>query len=114
MANDPEISSSQALGLLRKGTLPFAEVFTHGTLSVEIYKPDKVDNQKPHDRDEVYVVIAGTGVFLSGERRWNFNPGDFLFAPAGAPHRFVEFSEDFSTWVIFYGPKGGEKAGDKA
>jgi hypothetical protein len=24
-------------------------------------------------------------------------------------HRFEEFTDDFYTWVIFYGPDGGEK-----
>jgi hypothetical protein len=35
-------------------------------------------------------------------------PRDFLFVAAGDEHRFVEFTEDFSTWVLFYGPEGGE------
>jgi uncharacterized protein YjlB len=29
--------------------------------------------------------------------------GDVLFAAAGEPHRFVDFSADFSVWVLFYG-----------
>ena len=36
----------------------FAEVFTHGSLSVEIFAPHGVDNQQPHTRDEVYVVAS--------------------------------------------------------
>jgi hypothetical protein len=24
-------------------------------------------------------------------------------------HRFEEFSADFATWVMFWGPKGGER-----
>jgi uncharacterized protein YjlB len=39
----------------------------------------------------------------------SFEKGDFLFAPAGVKHRFEDFSDDFLTWVIFYGPEGGEK-----
>jgi hypothetical protein len=23
-------------------------------------------------------------------------------------HRFEDFTEDFATWVVFYGPEGGE------
>lgn len=93
---------------LRQSGKPFLELFQHGTLSVEIYKPDKVDLQQPHDRDEVYVVIAGSGTFINGNNNVSFSPGDFLFVPAGVEHRFVDFTPDFSTWVIFYGPKGGE------
>jgi mannose-6-phosphate isomerase-like protein (cupin superfamily) len=43
-------------------------------------------------------------------RRETFGPGDFLFAPAGVEHRFEDFSKDFATWVLFYGPEGGEQA----
>jgi hypothetical protein len=27
------------------------------------------------------------------------------------PHRFEDFTHDFGTWVIFYGPEGGEQPG---
>jgi uncharacterized protein YjlB len=35
--------------------------------------------------------------------------GDVLFVPAQAEHCFTEFTEDFKTGVLFYGPEGGEK-----
>jgi hypothetical protein len=31
------------------------------------------------------------------------------FSPAGVPHLFEDFTDDFGTWVIFYGPEGGER-----
>jgi mannose-6-phosphate isomerase-like protein (cupin superfamily) len=37
-----------------------------------------------------------------------FQQGDILFVPAGSVHRFINFTADFATWVIFYGPEGGE------
>jgi mannose-6-phosphate isomerase-like protein (cupin superfamily) len=107
--NRPEVSIEQALLLLKESKNLFQEVFRHGSLSVEFYKPDKIDHQKPHDRDEVYVVVSGTGTFYNEGRRWGFKPGDFLFVPAGAEHRFESFTDDFATWVFFYGPVGGEK-----
>ena len=36
-------------------------------------------------------------------------PGSLLFVPALRPHRFTQFTDDFSTWVVFYGPDGGER-----
>lgn len=86
----------------------FATIFEHGTLSVEIYAPRGTDPQKPHTRDEGYIVVHGTGTFLCGGRREQFAPGDFLFAAAGVEHRFENFSDDLAVWVIFYGPEGGE------
>ena len=87
----------------------FATVLEHGTLDVEIYAPRGTDPQKPHTRDEVYVVLSGRGDFVLGSERRAFGPGDVLFAPAGAIHRFENFGDDFATWVVFYGPEGGER-----
>jgi oxalate decarboxylase/phosphoglucose isomerase-like protein (cupin superfamily) len=88
---------------------PFAVVFEHGTLSVEIFAPRGADTQQPHSRDEVYVVARGRGEFLSDGARQHVAAGDFLFVPARVPHRFENFSDDFAVWVFFYGPEGGER-----
>jgi len=85
-----------------------AALFEHGTLQVKLYAPRGADLQQPHTRDEVYVVVSGSGVFVNGGRRQPFEPGEVLFAPAGAEHRFEDFTDDFVTWVFFYGPQGGE------
>src|SRR5215472_12109929 len=79
----------------------FAELFQHGSLAIEIYAPKKVDLQKPHSRDEVYIVVSGTGWFVVGDQRLRFSSGDALFAAAGEVHRFEDFSDDFITWVVF-------------
>ena len=85
---------------------PFMVLFRRGEFSVELFAPRGTDSQEPHEQDEVYIVAAGSGVFQRGEERVPFERGDFLFAAAGVPHRFEEFTEDFQTWVIFFGPKG--------
>ena len=71
--------------------------------------PHRTDPQQPHPRDEVYVIVSGTGRFLRGEEEVIFERGDVLFAAAGKFHRFVDFSQDFVAWVFFYGPEGGEE-----
>lgn len=86
----------------------FSELFAHGTLSVEIYAPKGNDPQKPHTRDEAYIVVSGSGDFVFADQRVKFGTGDFLFARAGVVHRFENFTDDLVVWVIFYGPEGGE------
>ncbi len=103
-----KISKTEGLEKLASSGKLFLEVFNHGTLSVEVYKPVGTDLQQPHDRDEVYIVISGEGTFLSDGKSYVFKPGDFLFVPSGIEHRFEDFTEDFATWVIFFGPVGGE------
>lgn len=86
-----------------------AIVFERGQLTVEIYAPRGVDTQQPHTRDELYIVIQGSGFYSDGESRVPFVAGDCLFAPAGVAHRFEDFTDDLTTWVIFYGEEGGDK-----
>ena len=94
---------------LSKHDQPFIPAFERGELEVELYEPRGKDLQTPHTRDEVYVVVSGSGKFMCSAETKSFEPGDVLFAPAGAEHRFLDFTNDLSVWVIFYGPEGGDK-----
>ena len=89
--------------------LRFATLLQRGSLSVEFYAPLGRDDQQPHAQDELYVVVSSRGEFVNGGDRHAFGPGDVLFVPAGVEHRFENFTDDFQTWVIFYGPTGGEQ-----
>lgn len=91
----------------------FARVLARGTMEVEVYAPRGSDPQTPHLRDEIYVVVEGSGKFVNGETRHPFGPGDVLFVPAGVEHRFEDFTDDLVVWVVFYGPEGGENTGHR-
>jgi mannose-6-phosphate isomerase-like protein (cupin superfamily) len=86
----------------------FATVFTHGTLLVEILAPPSYVPLPPHTRDEVYVVIQGSGELVKDGKALPIGPGDFLFVAAGVEHHFKNFTDDLTIWVIYYGPEGGE------
>lgn len=85
-----------------------APMLAHGSMLVRFYAPRGADEQTPHTRDELYVVARGSGTFVNGGERHPFGEGDVLFVPAGVEHRFEDFTDDFATWVVFYGPEGGE------
>jgi mannose-6-phosphate isomerase-like protein (cupin superfamily) len=112
MAKSAEITLEEAL---RRGPPPSGNlavpIFGHGSLEVELYTPSGTDPQAPHDRDEVYVVVRGAGLFFNGRERREVQSGSFIFVPAGQEHRFESFSQDLAVWVLFYGPVGGETAG---
>ena len=101
-----------------------APALSHGTMEVRWYQPQDTDPQTPHDRDELYVVVSGTALFIradeslpfadtairvGGEEKVSVQPGDVLFVPAGTEHRFEAMSPDFGTWMMFWGPEGGER-----
>ena len=83
----------------------FAVALQRGSLTVEFYAPRGSDPQKPHTRDEVYVVMSGSGWFVNGPDRHRFRKGDVLFVPANVPHRFDEFSDDLAVWAVFCSPQ---------
>ena len=87
---------------------PFTVLMKHGTMSVEYFAPLKTDTQSPHQQDELYVIARGHGQFNRNGEMIEYKAGDVLFVPAGMEHRFENFSDDFATWVIFYGQQGGE------
>ena len=103
------IPLNEAITALQKETgKKFAVLMQHGTMSVEYFAPYKTDTQTPHTQDELYIIVAGSGTFFRNGERIIFSKGDVLFVPAGMEHRFENFTEDFATWVIFYGRQGGE------
>lgn len=87
---------------------PFVTALAHGTMLVEYFVPHGPDQQQPHTQDELYFVTKGSAVFYRGDERVNCTMGDVLFVPAGMIHRFEGFTPDFETWVVFWGPEGGE------
>jgi mannose-6-phosphate isomerase-like protein (cupin superfamily) len=107
-----------------------ARLMRHGSMELRWYAPQGSDPQLPHDRDELYFIVSGHGVFmraeeklpfgedrtmlLGGVRRVSVQPGDALFVPAGTEHRFESMSSDFGAWIVFYGPEGGERPCDQA
>lgn len=103
------VSLADARARLRTAPKAFIELFKYGDCSVELYAPKGTDPQQPHAQDELYIIASGSGIFRSGDRDFCFTAGDVLFVPAHVVHRFETFSEDFETWVIFFGPKGGSK-----
>lgn len=86
----------------------YGVLLANGSMELGYYKPVGSDGQSPHDQDEIYIVQTGHGRFIRGGKSIPFKAGDALFVAAGVDHRFVDFSDDFAAWVIFYGPTGGE------
>jgi mannose-6-phosphate isomerase-like protein (cupin superfamily) len=78
------------------------EVLRHRAMSLSLFAPRETDFQSPHQEDELYVIVSGTGVFSMEGEDQPFGPGDVLFVPALVAHRFARFTPDFQAWVVFF------------
>lgn len=108
-----QLTVRDALAVLGDKGENYLKLFSQPGLDIALYKPEEIDPQGPHLRDEIYVIASGSGRFVQEEESRPFGPGDLLFVPKGIAHRFVDFTEDFSTWVIFFGavPLAGAAGG---
>ena len=100
----PPVALADALALPRTPGRS-AEIFIDGELEIRFAAKPTDGPQTPHLRDELYVVAAGSGRYRLGDEVSDVGAGDLLFAAAHTAHGFEAISEDFSVWVIFYGPE---------
>lgn len=64
------------------------------------------DLQRPHTEDELYLVLRGRGrIAVEAEER-AVAPGDLIYVPARAEHRFFAIEEDLEL-LVFFAPAEG-------
>jgi mannose-6-phosphate isomerase-like protein (cupin superfamily) len=68
-----------------------------GVYSLVAPEPDR---QQPHDDDELYIVLEGTGVLEIEGKQVSLKEGTAALVEAGADHRFNAY-EHQSVLVIF-------------
>lgn len=69
-------------------------------LGVYVLVAPEPDKQQPHEDDEVYIVLGGTGVLEVEKEQTPVKEGSAVFVKAGADHHFSAY-EQLSVLVIF-------------
>jgi mannose-6-phosphate isomerase-like protein (cupin superfamily) len=69
-------------------------------IGVYVLVAPEPDRQQPHADDEVYVVLDGHGTLEVEGTPVELHPGNAVFVPAGAEHRFTGY-EELSVLVVF-------------
>lgn len=63
-------------------------------------RPGEEDTQTPHDEDELYFVIEGSGFIEVGGEKRPVKKGSVVFVPAHVPHHF--FGNEKDALVVLY------------
>jgi mannose-6-phosphate isomerase-like protein (cupin superfamily) len=77
----------------RLGPGGYEVVFDSPALELGVYvliAPD-ADDQEPHDQDEIYVVLDGTGVLTVAGEETELHRGDAALVAARTEHRFSAY-----------------------
>ena len=69
-------------------------------LGVYVLVAPEPARQQPHDDDEIYVVLEGSGTLDVAGKPVELREGHAVFVPAGVEHRFSGY-EQLSVLVIF-------------
>jgi mannose-6-phosphate isomerase-like protein (cupin superfamily) len=79
----------------------YEAVHSAGGLEVGVYVlvAPEPDRQQPHDGDEVYVVLEGSGTLDIAGEAVSLATGNAAFVPAGTEHQFKDY-ERLSVLVI--------------
>ena len=98
---------------LREAAGGYEVVHESPSLEVGVYVlvAPEPDRQQPHEDDELYVVLEGTGVLEVEGREVDVREGSAVFVEAGAEHRFSAY-EHLCVLVMFErnrteNPRGG-------
>jgi mannose-6-phosphate isomerase-like protein (cupin superfamily) len=87
---------------LAAGNGGYEVVHESGSVEVGVYVlvAPEADRQQPHEDDEIYIVLEGSGTLEIEEKQVELREGQAIFVPAGADHRFVGY-ERLSVLVLF-------------
>jgi mannose-6-phosphate isomerase-like protein (cupin superfamily) len=69
-------------------------------IGVYVLVAPEPDRQQPHEDDEVYIVLEGSGVLDVEGTPVELREGHAVFVPSGADHRFSGY-EQLSVLVVF-------------
>jgi mannose-6-phosphate isomerase-like protein (cupin superfamily) len=98
--------------MMERLPLPANEKWKHGIWDVEpfekkgvrlvFFAPRGKDFQTSHEEDELYFIVRGSGEIVIGDEIFTFEAGDAFFVAANVEHKFIDFTDDFATWAIFF------------
>lgn len=87
---------------------PWLQFLEVSTLRAGLYKVPAggVDEQEPHDEDEIYFVVSGRGALRVEAEDIPVGPGRLLYVRSHVAHHFHSISEDLRVLVFFSAAEG--------
>jgi mannose-6-phosphate isomerase-like protein (cupin superfamily) len=108
--NRGQVFTIGALSQQRAATAkPYLEFLRVPAMSAGLYvlAAGATDQQKPHGEDEIYYVLRGKARMRVAGDEFDVAPGQVIFVPARAEHRFFEITEELGLLVFFAPAESG-------
>ncbi len=82
---------------------PWYPFVDHKTMLLGVYKlqPGQPDRQPPHEYDEIYFILEGSGTLSVNSDSLKVEPGSVIFVRAHLPHAFHHYRSPLTVLVFF-------------
>ncbi len=97
------VSALERLEELAEDESGFVEVLDEESVTVDIgrHTADTAAAKNPHNEDELYYIISGSGKLRVGDEVHSIESGDTVFVEQGLEHDFFDIEEDIVTLAVF-------------
>lgn len=79
------------------------EVLQTESMTVEVgrYPSASAAPKNPHNEDELYCVLSGTGKLRVGDETYDVERGDLVHVESGLEHDFFAIEEEITVLIVF-------------
>ena len=95
------VSTNNLIEQLERENTNYIEVLSEDSLSVELAQYPNPESKTPHETDELYFVISGSGMVHVGDERYAVDKGDVVYVEQGVEHDFFDIDDKITALVVF-------------
>ncbi len=96
------VSITDAIDDLEPRELQHREVLDAGPITVEVgkYPADSAVPKNPHNEEELYYVLSGSGKIRVGDDTRDVEAGDLVHVEASLEHDFFKITEEITVLIV--------------
>ena len=96
------VSITELVDDLEPNELHHEEVLSTGPLTVEVgkYPTDSAAPKNPHNEQELYYVLSGSGKLRVGDDTHDVEAGDLVFVEPHLEHDFFHITEEITVLIV--------------
>jgi len=95
------VSTTELIEGLEQENTNYVEVLSEDSLSVELARYPNPEPKTPHETDELYFIISGSGMVHVGDERYAIDEGDVVYVEQGVEHDFFDIDDEITALVVF-------------
>ena len=95
------VSTTELIEGLEQENTNYVEVLSEDSLSVELARYPNPEPKTPHETDELYSIISGSGMVHVGDERCAIDEGDVVYVEQGVEHDFFDIDDEITALVVF-------------